>query len=267
MRRISFLILFALLACWTALAGASFANDGGAAPSEDVPLLATCTGSNVNLRTEPNKSGKILTRLSKGQTVYAIDTKNTGEKFPWVRVITNKGYKGWFYGQYCSFNKNATSAENRWKAAYESSVFFEADAILRITGQKGKKSALIESELKRGLGGYAEYKLTCPPLTLFCLEGNYKSHGLIAASVTSDKYRVAGLRVGDDISSEAAKSFGKMLKKVEGWEDGDDSLADGDNWWYQKAVVDVQPRPVRGFVVECENGKVKEIWWCVYLVD
>ena len=283
----------AILALLCASLGALPAFAGGAADlpaiSVALPVTVTCTGSNVNLRREPGKNGSVLTRLSKGQNVYAIDKKSTGEAFPWVRVITDEGYKGWFYGQYCKFEAKDLSKEARFKAAFNSSVFFDVLPLQRLTGHYGYRDSFKESELKRGLGGYAEYKIKMPELILFCLhsgdddDSTELKDGLIAAKVISDKYCAAGLRIGDSFFKKDAEKLSKYIRKLErpkdrtrggvkeweageGW-DGPSQFDDESYWWFMRETVDKSRRPVQGFTVGCKNGKITDIWWCTYAVD
>ena len=145
-------ILFVTAAC---------AADHGAAElpalSEESPLAVVCTGSGVLLRAEPDKNSRKISSLAKNETVYAIGVKNSGEEFPWVCAITQKGYKGWFYGQFASFSDKSLSGESaRFVAQFGSTVFYDTDvrALQQRLDDQGRKEPLTKEEEN----GYGEYK-------------------------------------------------------------------------------------------------------------
>lgn len=68
----------------------------------------TITGSDVNLRSEPKSSSKVLDTLDKGQKVTALS--RSGE---WYKVKTGSGAIGWVIDDYLVLNKSTSSSISR----------------------------------------------------------------------------------------------------------------------------------------------------------
>lgn len=257
-------ILFVIAAC---------AADHGAAElpalSEESPLAVVCTGSGVLLRAEPDKNSRKISLLAKNETVYAIGVKNSGEGFPWVCAITQKGYKGWFYGQFASFSDKSLSESATFGAQFGSTVFYDTD--VRVLQQRLDDQGRKEPLTKEEENGYGEYKyvFNCGLGTII-IEDSSDGPSIPCiheAYIRRSGYRAAGLRVGD--SADKLRAFNKNMKSI-GW---DADLSEGDYRWYlywtdKETVKEFgKYRAKHGFGVRCSGGKITEIWWCTYLLD
>ena len=226
-------------------------------------ILARCTGSDVNLRSEAKTDSEVIGSLEQGEVVYGIDRLN-GENWPWLQVITQNGKTGWVYGKYFRADDAALSETNLWKANFASRTFFTLEALENITGVVGEHQPLT-TEDKKNVTSYCNGKRICGPITVYVY--NNRDEIFTSALVTEVGYDAGGVRIGDSISNPEAQSFGKMLKQVEGWEEGPDAMQNGANWWYYKGMVDRHKRPLRGICITCDKDKVVSIWWGIYLVD
>jgi hypothetical protein len=226
-------------------------------------IMAKCSGSDVNLRTEPSLSSEVITMLKQGEPVYAIEWVD-GEEWPWLQVITREGQKGWMYGQYFKADDDALSKTALWKANFESRIFFTLEGISNSVGQMGERQPLTPED-KKYVTGYCDGKRICGHLTVYVYDNGQEI--FTSAKVETNGYDVGGVRIGDSINKPEVQQFGKMLKITEGWEEGPDFIKDGENRWYYKTTVDNHRRPSKCICVTGENGKIKSIWWCIYLVD
>ena len=228
---------------------------------DGAPVAVTCTGSSVKLRAEPGQSAATVTLLAKNETVFAVGQKSLGEPYPWVQVTTERGFRGWMYGQYVSFTEKDTAPLGRFKALFESSVLFDDIAWQRVLGQQGKKRAMTEEE--KNVTGYGLYTLVFDNgLAIVCEADSFNS-----ASLKTPGTSVAGLKVGDKESVLTA--FSKNMNSI-GWQGG---YKNGEGQWisYMKDAFIMkeygEPRSGRSFGVRCSKGRIKELWWCIHLID
>lgn len=67
-------------------------------------LLAKITGTNVNVRAEPSRTGRLTGRFTGGEHAVVLEERSGADPFPWSRVIAFASggtlVEGWVYGQY-----------------------------------------------------------------------------------------------------------------------------------------------------------------------
>ena len=236
-------------------------------------VLGSCGGSDVNMRSGPGRESDVITMLDKDQAVYGIASENCGDDYPWLQVITAKGETGWIYGQYFVPVDAALSVANLWKANFASRIFFNHEAIKNITGAPGVVEP-VDANNRGNLTSDGSVIMNYGSISVGLTAPGNGSEFTSAWSTTLG-YDFGGLCIGDSITLPSAREYGQMLKLSGtgsvinpagvGWE-GPDAIAEGENWWYIKALVDGRARPVRGLCVTARDSFVSKVWWGIYFV-
>lgn len=72
--------------------------------ASDELLLARIKGSNVNLRAEPSRTGRLTGRFAGGEHAIVLEERSGDDPYPWSRVVAyasgGKLVEGWVYGRY-----------------------------------------------------------------------------------------------------------------------------------------------------------------------
>lgn len=67
-------------------------------------LLAKITGTNVNVRAEPSRTGRLTGRFAGGEHAVVLEERSGADPYPWSRVVAfasgGKLVEGWVYGQF-----------------------------------------------------------------------------------------------------------------------------------------------------------------------
>ena len=263
MKKTCFFILPALVLF---LCSSAFAHSAKELPTldQDNPLSAVCTGSGVSLRAQPSSGGEKIATLDKDEELCLIGRQETKEKYPWIFVISQAGFRGWVYGRFVSFSDAALTESGRFRARFDSSLCLNhLDALTRIAGIQDKKAE------KSGVGEndpdaphYADTKLVYPEgFTLYLMDEGI----LLTVSLDKKGYKAAGLQAGDAIDSETLQKFNANMTSM-GWSSMQ-AVDSGTYKWVLEAMVDTAKRPVKHFSITAEDGKIRRITWGNYVID
>ncbi len=77
----------------------------GISAGNDEMLLAKISGTNVNVRGEPSRTGRLVGRFVGGEHVVVLEERPGADPFPWSRVIAHAPgsgtlVEGWVYGRF-----------------------------------------------------------------------------------------------------------------------------------------------------------------------
>ena len=151
----------------------------------------------------------------------------------------------------------------QFKAIFDSSVFFDMEALMRTAGienKNGKKQNVDEND--HNIPHYANAKVSYDEEFTFYLIDEHPFY------VTVDKkgYNAAGMQVGDDIDRDSLIKFNWGMTFM-GWDDMyEDESKHMYNWILQREVDEVK-RPVQRFSITSENGTIKSIEWGSIVID
>lgn len=230
------------------------------------PVAAVCAGSDVNIRSGPvTDRGEILGSLQPGDPVYMEEfTENLYEGYPWAKVITGQGIKGYVNARYLELAPEAMTRPQRFLAAFNSSVFFGFDELAASYAyMHGNGFADLESSDRRFDG--AKFKIVVGEYDVWAYcDRNENVDGLKiqmwGASVISSQKETAGLRLGQKMNSSALTQFHQDMESI-GW-----YLLPGKNGmqWYRNREYLAELPNSKGFGFSCRDGEINGIWWCTY---
>ena len=90
-----------------------------------------------------------------------------------------------------------------------------------------------------------------------------------AVKVVKPGYRAAGLQVGETMSEERLAQLDMNMQGMnlpQGWYQADTKTY-GKYLWLFNGLRGGEMVPVKGFGFHLEDGKIKDIFWCVYLPE
>ncbi|MGN0009318.1 MAG: SH3 domain-containing protein [Desulfovibrionaceae bacterium] len=257
------IVIIAILAVLYYSQALAFRGNDIPVPNQDSPLPATCTGNGVSLRETPAKSGNKIATLARDEAVYLIGRQDTGEEYPWALAITQAGYRGWVYGQYISSTNAMLTEDGRFKARFDSSVFFDMQAVMRAAGIADKNVKKQSADVNDpDSPHYADEKMSFAEGFTFYLTGNEPFYVII----TKKGYKAAGLQVGDTIDKNMLAQFNERMSAT-GWNAMYEDESTHEYTWTLDRIVDEVKRPVQKFSIMAENGKIKSIRWGSIVID
>lgn len=236
----------------------------------DWPIALYSTGSDVNVRSGPVvDQGEILDSLQAGDWVYAEEfTKEHYNGYPWAKVITEGGVRGYVNARYLGLTKDAMTRKERFEAAFRSSVFFDFDSLVgSYENIHGNGFGDLEATDRKFAG--AEFKIAVGEYDMwaYCSRDLGESEGLNirmwGASVVSSKQPAAGLRIGQKMDDRELVQFHRDMESI-GWH-----ATPGKNglYWYRNREYPGELPDSKGFGFSCSNGVIDGIYWCNYPAD
>ena len=234
------------------------------------PIALYSIGSDVNVRSGPVVDrGEILASLELYQRVYAEEfTETTYNGYPWVKVITDKGTRGYVNARYLEAAEDAMTRGGRFEAAFRSSVFFDFSGLVgSYEDLHGNGFAALEATDRKFAG--AEFKIAVGEYDMwaYCSEENKDSGGLNlrmwGAAMVSSKQPAAGLRLGQQMGAQEVAQFRRDMEAL-GWYAVPEE--DGLQWYKNRDFEPEQPDS-KGFGFSCRNGVIDGIYWCTYPAD
>jgi hypothetical protein len=91
-----------------------------------------------------------------------------------------------------------------------------------------------------------------------------------AVKVVKPGYRAAGLQVGDALSEEQLAQLDLQMQGMnlpQGWYQADTKTYGKYLWLFNGPGPGGAMVPVKGFGFHLEDGRIKDIFWCVYLAE
>lgn len=223
------------------------------------PITALCTGSDVNLRTDPGTDSNVITMLQKGDEFHITDVVFRSD-YTWMKGVTSDGTTGYMVSKYLDYKPGYGTRAGRFRAAFQSATLYDINKFANALG--GAPIYPIE-KAEPELFHYATHKAKV---------GKYWAHGeaypgefhVIGVDVTEPGYQVASLEVGRFMDKENIATLDQDMKSI-GWVDGGNY--NGVYHWYWQEKVDGQFRPVEGFCVKVENNTITGIQWYRIPID
>ncbi len=246
------------------------------APQEPVPpewpIEARCSASDVNLRNSGiMATSKVVGTLQFNDLVYVKKVHESDsdlvDGYPFAEIITDKGRKGFVNLKFLTNIAADNTRASRFRAAFNSGAFFTFDSMERafdeIAGNgytplsEEEKNEFSSVNCKIALGNYAAWS--------YCAKPDKKPEQL-AVKVVKPGYMVAGLQVGESMDTDRLAQFDKDMQNY-GWEPGATDATGKHLWTLNGRRADGQTGPINGFGFHEDNGTIKDIFWCIYLVD
>ena len=213
----------------------------------------------------------VLKRLMKqGMSKTDAYTKVTKDRINMLRIYQHNsklseedkaaGRVGWpdYY-----FEEWHQEQLRQFKAIFDSSVFFDMEALMRaanIENKNGKKQNVAEDDPDSP--HYADGKMSFDGgFTFYLIEDN-------PFYVVIDKkgYKAAGLQVDDNIDDYSLFKLNLGMSFM-GWNDMYKDESRHEYQWILEREVDGAKRPVQRFSVTAENGKIKSVSWGTFVID
>ena len=211
------------------------------------------TSINLNVRKEP-KTGEVITKIGTDHPEFMYtETRDTGEEFKWVKIITkmNNGQfaDGWVYAKYISPSFKSMSYRDGLINSFEYFAYLPPTlpkVTVKETPKEGSEGASIMTSNWSDLG-----------LTISVINSKDGETSFSSAELTKSDYAFAGLKVGDSI--DVLNKFNENAKKAcfkidDGCKITDDNII---TW-----VIDEEESPEMNHYkieIDTKSGKIARI--------
>lgn len=232
----------------------------------DWPIGAHCSATDVNVRNAPNTDGEVVGTLQNGDQVYVREfSDGLYNGYPWAAIITAQGQNGYVSARYLDEDEAALTREGRFKAVFNSTVFWEFEQMAKAFNDiNGNGFMIIDSNenghvdthgKKIALGNYAGYSYGRDT------DGTFRQS---TVRIVKSDYQVAGISVGDVLDAVKIEQFNADMQNM-GWRHGN-IISDAQKW-YLDGRLDGKTAAIKGFfVVLDKNNAIKEISWQNYSI-
>jgi len=177
------------------------------------PKAGLVKGSNVNLRSGPGTSAKPVGRFIhdyESAELVVTGKAETGEEYPWYRIISAEFGEGWIYGKYL-FVEETDNPVRRYAMKVREDFGLSPDLAVKMYGEPMKKS---ERKMK-----IPDFKVTVwiETLSFHGHEATYWDGVLQAVELPGGSMGFGDIIMGMD-GEEAASRLGEPFEKEKyGW--------------------------------------------------
>ena len=178
-------------------------------------LLAKITGTNVNVRAEPSRTGRLTGRFTGGEHAVVLEERSGADPYPWSRVIAFASggalVEGWVYGQYVEplpqddwGNSAEGDPAERFSRFFEKTLEHIGDTPEEAAARFGAPSAREDTRLpgRHDPAYMVDYfRLEYPAFELLYFKTK-DSYGLIGVKIVEGEAALGdGIRLGADAAS------------------------------------------------------------------
>jgi hypothetical protein len=245
-------------------------------PQESVPpewpIEARCSASDVNLRNSGRiADSKVVGSLQFNDLVYVKkvhqDDSDLVDGYPFAEIITDKGRKGFVNLKFLTNIAADNTRASRFRAAFNSGAFFTFNSMLGAFDERSGNGYTPLSEEEQNEFSSVKFKIALGNYDAwsYCEELNKKPEQR-AVKVVKPGYMVAGLQVGESMDADRLAQFDKDMQNY-GWDPAATDATGKHLWNLNGRRADGQTGPINGFGFHEDNGTIKDIFWCIYLVE